>query len=89
MFWYKIVRESHLDRIYEIKDLQKKRIMEQQKVIDEITKNIPKWWWYLGYFDKSKKDSQLKKELPEWITMEQVEHIVIDRKQHKIAILLK
>ena len=89
MFWYTIIKESDLARTYEIRDLQRERIMKQQKAIEELVKDIPRWWWYLWNFDKRKKDSQLKKQLPDWITIEQVEDIVIDRKQHKIAILLK
>jgi len=50
-----------------------------------------KWQGYYvaEHFDKRKNDRQLKKDLPKWVTEDMIAHWLIDRKQGKIAILLK
>ena len=53
---------------------------------DEATKDF----YYVAIsFDKRKTDKELRKSLPTWVTEDMIEHFIIDRKQNKIAIILK
>ncbi len=109
MFWYTLIKEdeyintvkiarrniqefrSDKDKIVE---LQSDKIKYLEKCIEDLTKDIPHYWWIIWDINnKRATDKQLKypknNSLPEWVTYDMINYWVIDRKQGKIAILLK
>lgn len=78
----------------EEKKALKERIKSLEKARDDLLKDIPHYGWLIWDIQhKRATDKQLKAPknniLPEWITYDMIEHWIIDRKQGKIAILLK
>jgi hypothetical protein len=86
-------QDLEIERLEKINHQQKLAIDSQAKTIQKFAKNIPHYWWLIGDIDKRATDKQLKNpknpSLPEGITQDMIEHFIIDRKQGKIAILLK
>jgi len=70
----------------EIIELQLKRIESQEKYIKKLESGMRRFnWWEAEIKPRQRKTHWL----PEWVTEEDIEYRIIDRKLGKIFLLLK
>jgi hypothetical protein len=68
--------------------------IKQQKIIEDLTKDIPHWGYLTAPIsNKNRSDAFIKKEALKYLPVEYTEDMIydflIDRKQGKMAILIK